>query len=57
MRNKALLILAFRNVLPKTLHACTMWSDWTTAIVMLTFGRVAQQQQTLLLVSQHLLTI
>jgi len=42
MRNKTLLILAFSNVLPKPLHACTMRSHRTVAIVVLTFCSMAQ---------------
>jgi len=57
MRNLALLILAFRDMLPQPLHPRTVWCHGTPPILVRTLGGVPQEQQALLLVSQDLLAV
>jgi len=57
VRNQALLILAFRYVLPQALHPRAVRRYRAPTVLVLTLGCVPQQQQSLLLVSQHLLPI
>ena len=55
--HETLLILALCNVLPEALHPRTVWCNGTTAVLVLTFGSVPQEQQSLLLMTEHLLPI
>lgn len=57
MGDDAFLILTLGNVLPQTFHSSTMRSYGTLIILVGTFGCMPQQEKTLLLVTENLLTI
>jgi len=49
--NQAFLVLALCDMLPQTFHPSTMWRDRTLIVLMGTFGSVAEQEETLLLMT------
>mmetsp|Transcript_879 Transcript_879/g.2025 ORF Transcript_879/g.2025 Transcript_879/m.2025 type:complete len:271 (+) Transcript_879:846-1658(+) len=57
VRNQTFLILTLSNMFPQTFHTRAMWCDWAPSIIVLTFGSMPQEQQTLLLMPQYLLSI
>mmetsp|Transcript_29488 Transcript_29488/g.85820 ORF Transcript_29488/g.85820 Transcript_29488/m.85820 type:complete len:276 (-) Transcript_29488:522-1349(-) len=57
MWHQTLLIFALRNVLPKPLHTGAVRGHWTSPILVGTLGGVAEQEKTLLLMTEDLLPV
>lgn len=57
MRYETFLVLALGNMLPQSLHSCTMRCHWTTPVFMLTLSCMPQKQEALLLMTKHLLPV
>mmetsp|Transcript_23918 Transcript_23918/g.44965 ORF Transcript_23918/g.44965 Transcript_23918/m.44965 type:complete len:493 (+) Transcript_23918:1310-2788(+) len=57
VRDEALLVLAFGDVLPQALHARAVRGDGTLSVLVWALRGVTQEQQALLLVTEHLLPV